>query len=46
MPNKSPEELTRLVTAAFEKLGASAEDSAIVAQVMIDANSTTGDRLR
>lgn len=38
MPNRSPEQLTRLVDAAFRTLGASAEDAAIVARHMVGAN--------
>ncbi len=38
MPNKSPEQLSRLVDAAFRKLGAKDEDAAIVARHMVGAN--------
>jgi len=38
MPNKSPEELTRLVTAVYQAAGVSAEEAAIVARHMIGAN--------
>jgi LDH2 family malate/lactate/ureidoglycolate dehydrogenase len=38
MPTKSPEQLSRLVDAAFQKLGATPDDAGIVARHMVGAN--------